>query len=77
MSNISCKRLIIILIDGYKCLLSFFVLSDFDKQDKKGAIAEISELPFGSTSDPVSELNLSTTWPSLAEDVVVDNSVYS
>jgi hypothetical protein len=27
---------------------------DFDKQDKKGAIAEISELPFGSTSDPVS-----------------------
>jgi Rab3 GTPase-activating protein catalytic subunit len=50
---------------------------DFDKQDKKGAIAEISELPFGSTSDPVSELNLSTTWPSLAEDVVVDNSVYS
>ena len=30
------------------------MLSDFDKQDKKGVIAEISEFPFGTTSDPVS-----------------------
>ncbi|XP_048577238.1 rab3 GTPase-activating protein catalytic subunit isoform X2 [Nematostella vectensis] len=38
---------------------------------------EFAVLPFGACEDPVSELHLSTTWPCLTEDVVVDNSVYS
>ncbi|XP_074642793.1 rab3 GTPase-activating protein catalytic subunit-like isoform X2 [Tubulanus polymorphus] len=36
-----------------------------------------SDLPFGAMEDPVSELHLSTTWPTLSEDMIVDNSVYT
>ncbi|XP_077997168.1 rab3 GTPase-activating protein catalytic subunit-like [Glandiceps talaboti] len=35
------------------------------------------KLPFGAVEDPVSELHLATTWPSLAEDMIVDNDVYT
>nr|XP_006816405.1 PREDICTED: rab3 GTPase-activating protein catalytic subunit-like [Saccoglossus kowalevskii] len=35
------------------------------------------KLPFGAVEDPVSELHLATTWPSLSEDMIVDNDVYS
>ncbi|XP_071844702.1 rab3 GTPase-activating protein catalytic subunit-like isoform X2 [Apostichopus japonicus] len=34
-------------------------------------------LPFGATADPIGTLYLSATWPSLTEDMVVDNDVYS
>ncbi len=34
-------------------------------------------LPFGAVEDPISELHLRATWPSLAEETVVDNDVYS
>ncbi|KAL5005916.1 hypothetical protein ScPMuIL_017074 [Solemya velum] len=34
-------------------------------------------LPFGACEDPVSELHLSCTWPSLSEDMIVENQVYS
>lgn len=34
-------------------------------------------LPFGALEDPISEMQLSVTWPSVPEDVVVDNDVYS
>ncbi|ESP04825.1 hypothetical protein LOTGIDRAFT_211630 [Lottia gigantea] len=34
-------------------------------------------LPFGACVDPISELNLSCTWPSLSEDMIVENNVYS
>ncbi|KAK6194420.1 hypothetical protein SNE40_000056 [Patella caerulea] len=34
-------------------------------------------LPFGACIDPISELNLSCTWPSLSEDMIVENHVYS
>ncbi|XP_019614201.1 PREDICTED: rab3 GTPase-activating protein catalytic subunit-like [Branchiostoma belcheri] len=39
--------------------------------------AEFGKLPFGALEDPVSELHLSTTWPCLSEEMIVDNSVYS
>ncbi|XP_041356173.1 rab3 GTPase-activating protein catalytic subunit-like [Gigantopelta aegis] len=34
-------------------------------------------LPFGVCEDPVSDLNLSCTWPSLSEDMIVENHIYS
>ncbi|XP_022111820.1 rab3 GTPase-activating protein catalytic subunit-like [Acanthaster planci] len=34
-------------------------------------------LPFGAVEDPISELHLSATWPSQAENTIVDNDVYS
>uniref|UniRef100_A0A4W3HK87 Rab3 GTPase-activating protein catalytic subunit n=1 Tax=Callorhinchus milii TaxID=7868 RepID=A0A4W3HK87_CALMI len=38
---------------------------------------EFGKLPFGACEDPISELHLATTWPYLAEGIVVDNDVYS
>ncbi|NXL18003.1 RB3GP protein, partial [Setophaga kirtlandii] len=38
---------------------------------------EFGKLPFGACEDPISELHLATTWPHLAEGIVVDNDVYS
>ncbi|XP_064598105.1 rab3 GTPase-activating protein catalytic subunit-like [Liolophura sinensis] len=38
---------------------------------------EIGTLPFGACEDPVSELHLSCTWPSLSEEMIVDNQAYS
>ena len=34
-------------------------------------------LPFGAVEDPINELHLRATWPSVAEETVVDNDVYS
>lgn len=34
-------------------------------------------LPFGACEDPVKELHLSCTWPSLSEDMIVENNAYS
>ncbi|XP_071792280.1 rab3 GTPase-activating protein catalytic subunit-like isoform X2 [Asterias amurensis] len=34
-------------------------------------------LPFGAMEDPINELHLSATWPSHAENTIVDNDVYS
>ncbi|XP_021364104.1 rab3 GTPase-activating protein catalytic subunit-like, partial [Mizuhopecten yessoensis] len=36
-----------------------------------------STLPFGASEDPVSELRLACTWPSLSEDMIVENQNYS
>ncbi|XP_077502332.1 RAB3 GTPase activating protein subunit 1 [Amblyomma americanum] len=38
---------------------------------------KLGKLPFGALEDPISEMQLSVTWPSIPEDVVVDNDVYS
>ncbi|KAL1434293.1 hypothetical protein MTO96_011921 [Rhipicephalus appendiculatus] len=38
---------------------------------------KLGKLPFGALEDPISEMQLSVTWPSVPEDVVVDNDVYS
>uniref|UniRef100_A0A8C0UM28 Rab3 GTPase-activating protein catalytic subunit n=1 Tax=Cyanistes caeruleus TaxID=156563 RepID=A0A8C0UM28_CYACU len=38
---------------------------------------EFGKLPFGACEDPISELHLATTWPHLAEGIIVDNDVYS
>ncbi|XP_031567041.1 rab3 GTPase-activating protein catalytic subunit-like [Actinia tenebrosa] len=40
-------------------------------------MTDLGTLPFGATQDPISELHLSTTWPCLSEEVVVDNAIYS
>ena len=32
--------------------------------------------PFGAVEDPISELHLRATWPSVAEETVVDNDAY-
>ena len=39
--------------------------------------SSFGELPFGVCEDPVSDLNLSCTWPSLSEDMIVENHIYS
>ncbi|XP_033728070.1 LOW QUALITY PROTEIN: rab3 GTPase-activating protein catalytic subunit-like [Pecten maximus] len=36
-----------------------------------------NSLPFGASEDPVSELRLACTWPSLSEDMIVENQNYS
>ncbi|XP_063789852.1 rab3 GTPase-activating protein catalytic subunit isoform X2 [Pseudophryne corroboree] len=38
---------------------------------------EFGKLPFGACEDPISELHLATTWPSMTEGIIVDNDVYS
>ncbi|KAL3051972.1 hypothetical protein OYC64_002070 [Pagothenia borchgrevinki] len=38
---------------------------------------EFGKLPFGACEEPIRELHLATTWPHLAEGIVVDNDVYS
>lgn len=38
---------------------------------------KLGKLPFGALEDPISEMQLSVTWPSVPEDVVIDNDVYS
>ncbi|KAL8183240.1 UNVERIFIED_CONTAM: Rab3 GTPase-activating protein catalytic subunit [Gekko kuhli] len=38
---------------------------------------EFGKLPFGACEDPISELQLATTWPHLTEGIIVDNDVYS
>ncbi|XP_061923521.1 rab3 GTPase-activating protein catalytic subunit [Entelurus aequoreus] len=38
---------------------------------------EFGKLPFGACEETISELQLSTTWPDLAEGTVLDNDVYS
>lgn len=49
-------------------------LPDFD--DEVGC-SGFDQLPFGACEDPVSSLNLYCTWPSLSEDMIVENQVYS
>lgn len=39
--------------------------------------SELDVLPFGACEDPVSELHLSCTWPSLSEHMIVENNAYS
>lgn len=52
--------------------------SNFDfLQGESLDVAELGKLPFGATSDPVSELHLFATWPQLMENVVVDSESYS
>ncbi|KAJ7392048.1 Rab3 GTPase-activating protein catalytic subunit [Desmophyllum pertusum] len=43
----------------------------------KVGVNNLGTLPFGACQDPIRELHLSTTWPCLSEEVIVDNSVYS
>ncbi|PFX20709.1 Rab3 GTPase-activating protein catalytic subunit [Stylophora pistillata] len=43
----------------------------------KVGVNDLGTLPFGACQDPIRELHLSTTWPCLSEEVIVDNSVYS
>jgi len=43
----------------------------------KVGVKNLGTLPFGACQDPLRELHLSTTWPCLSEEVIVDNSVYS
>ncbi|XP_013395929.1 rab3 GTPase-activating protein catalytic subunit-like [Lingula anatina] len=38
---------------------------------------DFETLPFGACEDPVSELHLSTTWPNLSEEMIVDNDTYT
>eukprot|EP00918_Siedleckia_nematoides_P075131 GHVU01164295.1.p1 GENE.GHVU01164295.1~~GHVU01164295.1.p1 ORF type:complete len:938 (+),score=116.09 GHVU01164295.1:61-2814(+) len=38
---------------------------------------EFGDLPFGACEDPITDLQLSTTWPCLSEDMIVENDVYS
>nr|CAD7443748.1 unnamed protein product [Timema bartmani] len=40
-------------------------------------VVELGKLPFGATFDPVSELQLFTTWPQLVENMVVDSESFS
>ncbi|XP_060585547.1 rab3 GTPase-activating protein catalytic subunit-like [Ruditapes philippinarum] len=49
-------------------------LPDFD--DEVGC-SGFEQLPFGACEDPVSALSLYCTWPSLSEDMIVENQVYS
>jgi Rab3 GTPase-activating protein catalytic subunit len=45
--------------------------------DPQNTDNKMSSLPFGVTKDRVEELHLSTLWPHLTEEVVVDNSFHS
>ncbi|XP_046346291.1 rab3 GTPase-activating protein catalytic subunit-like [Haliotis rufescens] len=45
-------------------------------EDEVGC-SDFGNLPFGACEDPVSDLHLSCTWPSLSEDMIVENHVYS
>ncbi|XP_053386615.1 rab3 GTPase-activating protein catalytic subunit-like [Mercenaria mercenaria] len=49
-------------------------LNDYD--DEVGC-SGFDQLPFGACEDPVSALSLYCTWPSLSEDMIVENQVYS
>ncbi|XP_052812233.1 rab3 GTPase-activating protein catalytic subunit-like isoform X2 [Mya arenaria] len=49
-------------------------LPDFDGEV---GCSGFDKLPFGACEDPVSALNLYCTWPSLSEDMIVENQVYS
>ncbi|CAH1790436.1 unnamed protein product [Owenia fusiformis] len=40
-------------------------------------MTDLETLPFGACQDPVSELHLAATWPSISEEMVVDNANYS
>ncbi|EEC12585.1 RAB-3 GTPase-activating protein catalytic subunit, putative, partial [Ixodes scapularis] len=44
----------------------------FDMENLK-----LGKLPFGALEDPIGEMQLSVTWPSIPEDIIVDNDVYS
>uniref|UniRef100_A0A2R5LMV7 Rab3 GTPase-activating protein catalytic subunit n=1 Tax=Ornithodoros turicata TaxID=34597 RepID=A0A2R5LMV7_9ACAR len=37
----------------------------------------LQKIPFGALEDPISEMQLSVTWPSLPEDVIIDSDVHS
>ncbi|XP_015108534.1 rab3 GTPase-activating protein catalytic subunit isoform X2 [Diachasma alloeum] len=51
---------------------------DFDfMQGETVGVAELGKLPFGATFDPVGELKLFTTWPQMAENVVIDSESFS
>ena len=51
---------------------------DFDSlSGGEVGVTEYGDLPFGACEDPVSELHLCTTWPSLSEEMIVDNDIYS
>ncbi|XP_076055611.1 RAB3 GTPase activating protein subunit 1 [Oratosquilla oratoria] len=50
---------------------------DFDATLTEVGFSDLSKLPFGALSDPVSELQVSATWPCKVEDVLVDNDIYS
>ncbi|XP_064646210.1 rab3 GTPase-activating protein catalytic subunit-like [Lineus longissimus] len=50
---------------------------DFDMSWGQVGFSDFGEMPFGATEDPVSELHLATTWPTLSEDMIVDNDVYT
>ncbi|XP_052237519.1 rab3 GTPase-activating protein catalytic subunit-like isoform X2 [Dreissena polymorpha] len=49
-------------------------LPDFDGEV---GCSGFDKLPFGAVEDPVSALNLNCTWPSLSEDMIVENQAYS
>ncbi|KAI0217388.1 Rab3 GTPase-activating protein catalytic subunit [Lamellibrachia satsuma] len=49
---------------------------DFDANSDIG-FTDFGDLPFGACEDPVSELHLSATWPSLSEEMIVEDDVYS
>ena len=42
-----------------------------------GFVNDLSNLPFGSTKDPVRRLHLHTTWCDLQEDIITDNDVHT
>ncbi|XP_062600840.1 rab3 GTPase-activating protein catalytic subunit-like [Saccostrea cucullata] len=45
-------------------------------EDEVGC-SDFGNLPFGACEDPVSEMQLACTWPSLSEDMIVENQSYS
>ncbi|XP_052673604.1 rab3 GTPase-activating protein catalytic subunit-like isoform X1 [Crassostrea angulata] len=45
-------------------------------EDEVGC-SDFGNLPFGASEDPVSEMQLACTWPSLSEDMIVENQNYS
>jgi Rab3 GTPase-activating protein catalytic subunit len=51
--------------------------NEIDDWDMTDFFGTISTLPFGISSDPVSELILYTKWPQVTENVVFDSQTYS
>ncbi|XP_041477306.1 rab3 GTPase-activating protein catalytic subunit-like [Lytechinus variegatus] len=50
---------------------------DMLEDDNDVGYPGFTTLPYGAVEDPVSELHLAATWPSFAEDMIVDNDAYS
>ncbi|RXG59762.1 Rab3 GTPase-activating protein catalytic subunit [Armadillidium vulgare] len=50
---------------------------DFDALLSDIGFSELGKLPFGALSDPVSELQVSTTWPRVCESYLIDSDVQS